>query len=251
MQRKSPIVDVLNVFVSNISGIVVILSLPDFCAESETLAGRIGSNDSVAERANEILDAFTKSDGMLGQGGRALLFAATTLSWAYYEGLCADLWVTALNCCPDLVHDAARARPQKQESKQQGDPGKQISIELLKEYKFDVRAHMGTILKSKYTFRKIASTRYAYEAAFGASQVFSKAFDLPDLKLLEATRHLIVHRGGQVDQKFNVDSGLNLPLGSNIALDADTVTRYLDATMVSGIILAGFVDGHLKKNTKP
>ena len=64
---------------------------------------------------------------------------------------------------------------------------------------------MGRMFKKsrKFGFNRLADIRYAYNAAFGseAKEVF-EGTDFDSLSVLEAVRHVLVHRGGKVDASF-------------------------------------------------
>lgn len=128
--------------------------------------------------------------------------SALVAAWSSLEAYSEDLWVAALNQAgPNLRKRAFLAAAH---ADQVGDsiPGlgqRQVELRLLAEYDFDLRSCLGRLLRKKFSFKTVDGILDAYKVTFGDRELFSEP---EPLKLLEATRHVIVHRGGFIDQEY-------------------------------------------------
>jgi hypothetical protein len=126
--------------------------------------------------------------------------------------------------------------------------GKQISIGLLAKHGFDLRGCLGTLLKPKFDLTSLTNIRTAYEAAFGKCKQLDDMFSERDLHLLEASRHVIVHRAGVVDAEFVARTkhfGIKAEEGKLLPLSGTTVSALVDSAIKAGAAVLGFVDARL------
>lgn len=167
---------------------------------------------------------------------QALLYGATVLGWTMFETLCADLWILSVNEQPKKVATHALAA---EGDNPEGFAKKSIELGLVIKNGFDLRSCMGTLLQSKFDFSGVDGIRRAYK-------VFEKApldaLDGRDIAELEATRHLIVHRGGIVDQRFLNRTGRSLIVGSELVLDGAEFARLTNAAISAGCAFIRFID---------
>lgn len=178
------------------------------------------------------------------------LAAATSGAWTAFECLATDTWVAAVNSRPVTL--AARAM----EAKATGDEsdafqGKTLQVWQLAQYGFDLRNRMGFLLRPKFDMTSGKTFDKAFTAIFTKESLLDSLFKDPDLRLLEASRHVIVHNAGIVDEDFIQNTkGLNLayPNGQPLPLDGNLVSRLLNAAIESGCKLLKFVDDWLMKN---
>ena len=183
-------------------------------------------------------------------GYRTLLTSATAGAWTAVECLATDVWVASLNARPMSLAMRAVAAEASGELID-GLSGKQISVGLLAKHGFDLRACMGTVLKPKFDLTSLSKIKKAYVAAFEKDKALDEALDGYDLDLLEASRHLIVHRGGLVDEEFQKrvrNVGVAHPVGALLPLDGPMVGRLANAAIAAGCRLLVFVDEWLVKN---
>jgi hypothetical protein len=139
---------------------------------------------------SEIFSVVSPQAHQLFQG---LLQSIVTQIWTAFEVLAGDLWESVLNEHP---HGLA-ALDGKDESK------KEIALNLLQRHHFDLSKLMGTILKPKYNFTALDSTRRAYFAAFAKDrEEISSAITDTLLDALNLMRNLIVHKAAVIDQKI-------------------------------------------------
>jgi hypothetical protein len=175
------------------------------------------------------------------------LAAATSAAWTAFECVATDTWVTALNAVPMTYYQGVLKAAGAGESPQ-GLTGKQISVGLLAKYSFDLRGHLGTLLKPKFDLTSLSNIRDAYYAAFGKVQPLADLFEDEDLNLLEACRHVIVHRGGIADAEFvSRTRRMNIAVeeGAPLPLDGRLVSKLANASTAAGCKLLAFLDGQL------
>lgn len=139
--------------------------------------------------------------GLFGQQLLYIRQSAVVAAWASLEALSEDLWVAALNNAgPNLRKRAFRAAAQ---AEQVGDsiPGlgqRQVELNLLAKYDFDLRSCLGTLLRKKFSFKTVDGIMGAYSVALEVPSLFENP---KELKRVEASRHVIVHRAGVIDEE--------------------------------------------------
>ncbi len=177
---------------------------------------------------------------------RSLLLSTISVSWTTFETLAADSWEAILNAWPI---------PLGQRSFSNLPPGpwddlsrKHISVGLLARHGFDLRNRVGTVLKSRFDFTNSSGIRLAFRASFGEAEDLKMALENPNLSRLEASRHVIVHRGGIVDEEFRNRTGTSAPVGAPFPFEGDTVARYLLAAAECGTKLLSACDNWLTHN---
>jgi len=118
--------------------------------------------------------------------------------WTALECLATDLWVTSLNEEPTTLAQTAISSLDAQE------PGeltsRHIPVGLAARHGFDLRRCLGTVLKSKFDFTGVSGIQKAYKIFVPNDEFIQKVLAQPELGELEATRHVIVHRAGRVDE---------------------------------------------------
>jgi hypothetical protein len=152
---------------------------------------------------------------LLSKGIGAVLESMLLSAWTTFETLAADLWETALNEHPQelallrgkLPRDAPKAKkplaalppreaPETAESKM-------IKLDYLQRHGYNLSRLMGTVLREKFNFQILESIREAYAQAFDERHAAVRAAVFhPSLTALAATRNVLVHRAGVVDQEF-------------------------------------------------
>ncbi len=178
---------------------------------------------------------------------RALLLAAASATWTSFESVAADAWEVVLNSRPTyLAQNMFRHIDH-------GDPNeevtqKQIGLGVLARYDFNVRDKLGSILRSKFAFTSVTAIRKAYSSAFGKPAGLETALARPELSVIEATRHLIVHRGGLVDEEYKHRTKSTLPVGTPLPLTGSTISCWTNAVIDSGCELLVFLDDWLLRN---
>jgi hypothetical protein len=99
--------------------------------------------------------------------------------------------------------------------------------------------------KTKFDFTSVSGAKKAFEAAFPKSPSIRSVFDEPLLAELEATRNVIVHRAGLMDETFARRTGaahVNAPL----SVDTTAIERLASSVCDGGIRLLREVDNSLR-----
>jgi hypothetical protein len=196
--------------------------------------------------ANQIIGDLLKRTEV-ADATRALLFAGITTGWAAFESAAKDIWIVALNSSPNVLGQPAIAKlPIEKES--DGLSAKQISVGLLARNGFDLRNKLGFLLADKFDFTGVSGIRTAYLSAFGKIAPFDTIFDEQNLATLEATRHLIVHRAGFVDEEYKRRTKDSTSIGSQIHLDGERVCDLVNSSIAVHCKLIKHVDDWLIKN---
>jgi hypothetical protein len=175
-------------------------------------------------------------------GLEAWMSALIVGAWTVFETLTGDLWEAALNCHPAGLSDL--------KGKTSGE-GKSVPLRSLQQFKYDLSKSMGTLLKEKRGFDRLEDIRFNYaEAFFEDHQQIDAVLADKSIDTLSVTRHLIVHRGGIVDQKY-LDRTKSLPnapkalIGNPIQLDGEIIFALVDPVMKLGLNLIVAVDNWL------
>jgi hypothetical protein len=166
-------------------------------------------------------------------GGISALFASIIiLGYAALETLASDLWVIAVNQKPELAANYTEKNPDKQ-----------ITLDVLKKYNFDLSGVMGHVLKdaNRVNFKSLDNIRKAYKDAFKA-QLDAAFVPYDDIRHAEKTRHLLAHRGGLIDAKFKEEmAGFegygDLEIGKHLLLTGTLVQKHLSTMVQCGIAL--------------
>ncbi len=178
---------------------------------------------------------------------RALLYAACSSAWSSLECVSKDAWIAALNSRPfQLAQQALTKLPD--EPAIDGLTGKQVSVGLLARHGFDLRNSLGTLLSPKFDFTSMSGIRTAYEAAFGRSSELTKLLSVPEISHLEATRHLVVHRAGLVDEEYIRRTGDSVTIGTQLPLTGARVSELANSAIAAGGRLLQITDTWLIQN---
>ncbi|HEY2515731.1 MAG TPA: hypothetical protein VGI39_32905 [Polyangiaceae bacterium] len=192
----------------------------------------------------------------------AQLAGAVIALWTALECLTGDMWESAINANPTLLSKVEF----KDGLRVPGITDKNIEIWQLQKHGFDLRNKMGTIFRRRFDFSSIEDISKSYKTVFG-KEIVGIIGDNPCIRVLEATRHLLVHRGGLVDEgyvskwdaiaeesKLQFDDGLLtwcFPGKQLIPLTPGIVATFYEAAGSFGVAMIQMVDGALKSRTLP
>ena len=193
----------------------------------------------ILDKANSSISEMLENDEVR-DSIRSLLASATTAGWTAFEYLSTDLWVEVLNTRPKIAQHTFSSVTDEKSA--EGLTSKNIPVRILSKYNFNLQQCMGTLLKPKFDFTGVDGIHKAYVAAFEKDAALHNIFQSTDLKLLEAVRHLNVHRSGIVDEEFKNRSNLNVNIGDILPLDGATVSRLVNASIEAGCNLLCHVD---------
>jgi len=182
---------------------------------------------------------------IFGLGIAGTLSAYVVQAWTAFETLVTDLWEVALNTHPDALSQLADAKTN--DIVETG--GKTVSLSILQKYDYDLKAVMGTVLRSKFKFDSLDGIREAYLAAFGKKGMEALHEALADdaLSAASAIRQVIVHRAGVVDEKYvrrsaNLALAPKLKVGAELVLDGEIVAGLLSTAVPKALDVLLFVD---------
>lgn len=183
---------------------------------------------------------------------RSLLMFAAFAAWAALESLAKDMWVVSVNTSLDQLGKNAL---NTQDARSRSNETKSISAKWLSKYQFDLRHCMGTLLvedEKKFTFDSPERIRKAYTSAFDEPAEFIRIWvaSSEELHLLNLVRNLIAHKAAIVDERFNNQAGLDLPMGKPLPLNTTNVLQLVDVAVNVGCKLLEFVDKWFTTNTE-
>jgi hypothetical protein len=178
---------------------------------------------------------------------QAELSSYITAMWTIFESLAGDLWETAVNHMPAGLAELQGKRRYKRKGKpvatDDSPKGERtVHLRTIREYGWDTRGHMGSILKDRFSFTRLQGIKDAYQAAFYRDSDSIDAIIQSDVffKQLSALRNMIVHRSGIADdeyiQRTRETAGLpDLQRGEKLRLDGKIIADLLSvATTLAG-----------------
>ncbi|MBI5878120.1 MAG: hypothetical protein HZB53_10735 [Chloroflexi bacterium] len=266
--RSEPLRQVATIFARNISNLFGLADLPLF-----TMTATFSSVMTVAASADPSLRESLRT---LIEGGRMatllkpivdwrkivfrtllekeqsvessvnqLIYLLVAHLWTSFEVLATDLWIATVNCHPDLLVQRISKRSEN------GQPSKQFRVEVLAKYDYNVKAHMGTLLARRFGFSEgINGIQAAYLTIFQKEHraEIESLFKTEGLFRLEETRHLIVHRAGIVDERFNSHMKADFEIGSLLELTPSSAFDLASAAVRAGCALVSLCDNWLSKH---
>jgi len=167
------------------------------------------------------------------------LFAITVYTWTTFECLAGDLWANSLNQGTTLAQKVLTSLPNETDGS--GLSRRHIEVGLAAKHNFDLRRSLGTVLRPKFDFTSFDGISSAFEQAFGRCEELQELES--SLKELEQVRHLIVHRGGIVDDKFLKISKLKVRRNTALRLSVGQVRDYIISMTLGCVALLHSVDG--------
>lgn len=201
--------------------------------------------DSLVE-ATDLLKSLAKTAEEIRDPLRTLLLHSLLASWTAFECLIKDVWIQCLNTFPNECAQPTFSTLTDREFID-GINMKAIQVGLLAKYEFDVSNCLGTLLAPKFDFTSLKGMQKAYEAAFKNLLDVEKIFTDTHLVRLEATRHLMVHRGGVVDNEYLEKTGENVEIGSLVPIDEASSVLYFNTVSKNGCLLLSNLDKYIMK----
>jgi hypothetical protein len=219
------------------------------------------------KQVSQNLEFFLDELPILPLGIETVLSGVVTGTWTAFETLATDLWVTAVNARPMTLGTNAYLAPKRDlVDTDTRDKLGSLSIDILRQYGFNLGSSMGTMMHEKRiaTFNTLDDIRNAYAQAFCIRRNGTRSplpevknwFSGPDyekLRVLEALRHVLVHRGGRADKAFldRVEDKAQVFSVSKrediVVLDGAIVRDYCNAGVKRALVLLRGVDIWLQK----
>lgn len=251
----------IRAFIENIDRLRAVSLMPAVMAAHAS--GRGNVPEGLGEGA-ALAEEYIKSIPVVRDGFKPLFSNVIIGAWTAFESLATDLWIAAVNLRPkSLGLKALKAQRKGQEAATENQQAKgkphTLPVDLMAKYEFDLKDRLGYFLwrERYFDFNNLHQLRATYKAAFDEAE---KWFSDPlheDLAILEAMRHVLVHRGGRVDQFF-IDRVTRHPVLSTLKLD-DRVETLINGqitaasaelAMVCGLKLTDVVDNWLASSAE-
>ncbi|QDU18885.1 hypothetical protein ETAA1_07810 [Urbifossiella limnaea] len=205
-------------------------------------------------------DTTTKLNPAAQTAADAILDARLTGTWTAFEVLAGDLWADAINCHPNGLSELkgkkrGTVKGNDDSNSLDGlgvgaddDEGKTVPLKLIQKYKFNLAAHMGTILRAKLSFDSLVRVRDAYRRAFYDDyRDVDAAINDDAIDKLFLVRNLIVHKAGIVDEMFarrtrSVPEFAGLEIDKPFPRDESKAIALIDPVIRSSVRLISAVD---------
>ena len=173
----------------------------------------------------------------LRQTYEAILYSGAVWIWCGFEVLIKELWVYALNDCGRyLIKNVIKKLPAQVGMEDDRIRGKNISLDYLAQYDYDLSKKMGSALLHKFDFTSSRGIKDAYSRAFPKSTDIKDAIDDKKIAWLEATRNVIVHNAGIIDREFCDKTNTNITeVGKRLRLNSRKVSEYGNSAMDIGL----------------
>ena len=200
----------------------------------EKLKAELEGSELVEKLWRYLLDAYETEAFAIG--ARELLRQASILTWGMFEVLARDLLRVYLNGRPRAAVDLARDPTAKGHFN-----FKDIDIETIAEFGFDLSTKMGEVVTSANDLSKIESIRAVYRALVGEHEGVASTLSDGRLWKLCQTRHLMVHRRGIADPRFVRATGSDLAVGDPVYVTPDELESYIEAVVRAGAAMLSAV----------
>jgi hypothetical protein len=184
------------------------------------------------ELAREEINKLLENTPPLVDAYRTLGLNALVNSWTIFEAFSKDLWKHILNKHPQKFINHLLKSNNSSLNEIEGINGKQVSINLLSKFNFDLSNNLGDILSPKYDFTTAKGIKIAYQELLSLNKIELTFLNDTQLNQLEITRHLIVHNAGIIDEDYlrrtiNQDEKLN---------DSITISHYDAGNMINASV---------------
>lgn len=166
------------------------------------------------------------------------------MTWGAFEVLCRDVFIACGNADPARTLAELKARSQ-------GLLSKQVSIDQLATWDFNLSTGFGSFLAQSIDFSNYALGRDAITALLHNAPEVTSGFKHPDLWSLCQRRHLIVHRRGIVDSKYVDATGDSARIGTALTIKPSDFSSYHSTVHALGLrILLAADRWHLEKQSQ-
>jgi len=160
------------------------------------------------------------------------LFELTLCStWTAYEVLGGDLW-------EDTVNNSFKAASNVINYDPQTNPvdSTKFDLHLLFKHGLNLEDKMGTVLKHKFKFTSVEQIDFAFTACFETRRTSKKQRTAENKNLfgVEQARHLILHKGGVVDERYQRKVSPDLVIGHRLVLSIPELNEAMEEVFNSG-----------------
>jgi len=196
------------------------------------------TNEAVDSAEKAFLGLLQDDWGGLRSTYEALLFSGSVWMWCSFEILTRELWELALNYggsyasknvvskLPELEHgggiDLLR--------------GRYISLDYLAKHGYNISNKLGSALSCKFDFTSANGIKEAYLCAFPKSTNIRNALEDKGIIGLEATRNVVVHNAGVVDEAFcDKVNASKSEIGKRLQLNTNKLFEYGNSSIDVGL----------------
>jgi hypothetical protein len=189
-------------------------------------------------------------------GLQRMLENQVTNAWTAFELLGGDLWEAALNAHPHQLSDLkGRSRRNVAQPTPSNVAAATVHLTMLQRYDFDLRARMGSLLKSRFSFTVLDGIREAYAKAFDEGPI-TAVLDDTCLEALAILRNVLEHKAGQADEEYVRRAGniSGLPaavLGGRLQLNGEVVRSVVQSSIWKARDLIVNVDSWIVAHSPP
>lgn len=157
------------------------------------------------------------------QAAKELRYQTTVAIWSAIEVLLKDQLIEIINWKPEL---AKRLSTDEIAKKRFELP--KLTLDDLEERSFNFQNCMGDLLVRQRDASDLLTLKAAVGAIWGKDCLF-RALESSDIRLLNAQRHLIVHRRGIADEKYLSQTGEQGLIGEPIAIPPSSIVNFYTA----------------------
>jgi len=187
------------------------------------------------DRAEKTFSAMLQDNsGGLRGTYETLLFSAAVWIWCIFEILTKELWEVSLNYAGSYLSKNVLSKLSNLERRGKIDllRGRYISLDYLAKHGYNISNKLGTALSSKFDFTSPNGINEAYSATFPKSANIRDALQNKGIIALEATRNVVVHNAGVVDEDYCNKMNVNKSqIGERLQLDTRKLYDYANSSI--------------------
>lgn len=209
------------------------------------------SSSQSFELAEEEINKLLENAPPLADAYRTLGLNSIVNSWTIFEAFSKDLWKYLLNKRPQKFINHLLKSNSSSLNEIEGINGKQISINLLSKFNFDISNSLGDILAPKYDFTSARGIKTAYQELLNLDKIELAFLNDKQLSQLEITRHLIVHNAGIIDEDYlrrTINENEKLNIG--ITISHDDAGNMINASIESAVGLISLIEEKIKTDNR-
>jgi len=200
--------------------------LVDFFQESIKTANETVVEDSIRESNN-----LYENNPEIRKCFENIARNAIVNTWTLFETYSKEIWVKSFNENPNFINSAIINTKNNLNS-----PilDKNIPLNLLSKYGFDVSNHLGEILSVKYDFTGCNGIKKSFRDLLNLKDNEIEFMDNENLNQMEITRHILVHNSGVIDNKYLIRSKRNNEkIGIPIELEIEEISNMINSSINS------------------
>lgn len=148
--------------------------------------------------------------------------------WTTFEVSAGDLWETVLNVGFNQLGNEALKKMGRTDSPTFEDKirGKYLKIDYLAEFDYNIKEHLGSMLKHHFDFTSLTGIQNAYKHVFPRSVTLERSLSNDKLRLLAEDRNLIVHKSSYIDARYKKITGTTQEIGDKLIIDGEDYAHY-------------------------